>query len=188
MPTLRPTQYLHQITELEATPSVKHCVSKILKNAPQRRLEHHQAPGGWERLEQRQATWFSFQYCDLEPVHGRLLMCFTVVLQRSRGIQTSGNEKEDSQGRKTFWWSRSTLLSDPATKLPGPSNDWATQLDEVWNEDGFVEHNQVGKQELQFVWARITRCWHGWHPKNMFSFTWSDSIHNYLRTKTLVLT
>ena len=40
MPTWTITQYFHQITNLEATLSVKNCVSKILKHSPQRRLEH----------------------------------------------------------------------------------------------------------------------------------------------------
>ena len=41
---------LHQKTELEATPTVKTCVSKILKESPGRRQEHH-ASGNWKRLQ-----------------------------------------------------------------------------------------------------------------------------------------
>ena len=40
---------LHQNTELEATPSVKTGVSKILKESPGR--PEHQAPDKWKRLE-----------------------------------------------------------------------------------------------------------------------------------------
>ena len=39
------TQYLHQITKLEATPSKKNCARKDFNNSLQRRPEHHQAPG-----------------------------------------------------------------------------------------------------------------------------------------------
>ena len=57
------------------------------------------------------------------------------------------------QDWNTLRWSRITLLSDPAAKLismkvhvfsdstmcvgisnPDPSNNWATKLDDVWNE------------------------------------------------------
>ena len=44
------TQYFHQNIKLEATPSVKTCVSKILKEWTTRRQEH-QAPVNWKRLE-----------------------------------------------------------------------------------------------------------------------------------------
>ena len=64
----------------------------------------------------------------------------------------------------TFRWSRITLLSgDPAAKVIrvkvhmfsdstlcvgvsnlDPSNKWATQLEDVWNEHEFVEENQLG--------------------------------------------
>ena len=41
------TQYLHQNTEMEATPSVNARISKILRESPARRQEHHQAPSFW---------------------------------------------------------------------------------------------------------------------------------------------
>ena len=44
------TQYFHQNIKLEATPSVKTCVSNILKEWTTRRQEH-QAPVNWKRLE-----------------------------------------------------------------------------------------------------------------------------------------
>ena len=50
MPSWTNTQYFHQITKLEATPSVKTCVSRFLKESPGRRQEH-QARGNWKRLE-----------------------------------------------------------------------------------------------------------------------------------------
>ena len=43
-------QYFHQNTKLVATPSVKTCVSKILKESPGRRQEHR-AADNWMRLE-----------------------------------------------------------------------------------------------------------------------------------------
>ena len=45
MPTWTLTQHLHRVTKLEATLSVKPCVSKTSKNSQKRRLEPHQAPG-----------------------------------------------------------------------------------------------------------------------------------------------
>ena len=55
MPTWTITQYLHQITKLEATQSLKNSISKTRNISPQRRLEHHQAPGDRKRVEQHQA-------------------------------------------------------------------------------------------------------------------------------------
>ena len=46
MPTWTVTQYFHQITKLEATLSVKTCVSKIFKHSPWR-LEHYHDPRWW---------------------------------------------------------------------------------------------------------------------------------------------
>ena len=178
MSTLRPTcNTSTKLPSWKSTPSVKHCVSKIFKNAPQRRLEHHQAPGGWERLEQRQATWFSVQYCDLEPVHGRLLICFTMVLQDDEEFKRVATNKKIPKDAKHSDGHEVRCSVIQQQKLPDPSNDWATQLDEVWNEDGFVEHNQFGKQELHFVWARITRCWHGLTSKKhvQFHLNWARS-------------
>ena len=61
------------------------------------------------------------------------------------------------QDWNTLRWSRITLLSDPAAKLinmkvhvfsgstlcvgvsnPHPSSTWATKMEDVWNEHGFV--------------------------------------------------
>ena len=55
MPTWTATQCHHQNTELEATLSVKICVSKIFRKSPQRRLERRRALGHWKRLEYHQA-------------------------------------------------------------------------------------------------------------------------------------
>ena len=46
MPTWTIAQYFHQITKLEATLSVKTCVSKIFKHSPWR-LEHYHDPRWW---------------------------------------------------------------------------------------------------------------------------------------------
>ena len=64
-----------------------------------------------------------------------------------------------------------TLLRDPAAKLigmkvrvfsdstvrvgvPNPdiSNNWATSLDEAWNEQGFDEELNMAAREVQFIW------------------------------------
>ena len=95
--------------------------AKSQTNSPLRRLEHQKALGGRKRLEQYQALrlrtrrnrkpsrwcctasvqhfgWTSqtfvifIQHSVLEPVHGRLLMGFTLVEQVSRRCQTSRNE------------------------------------------------------------------------------------------------
>ena len=71
----------------------------------------------------------------------------------------------------TFRWSRITLLSDPGAKViklkfrvfpdstsrfgvsnPDPSNKWATQLEDVWNEHGFAEKLSLAAREVQFIW------------------------------------
>ena len=74
------------------------------------------------------------------------------------------------QSRKTFRWSRTTWLSVPAAKLirmkvhvlsdstlcigvsnPDPSNTWATKLEDVWNEHGFVEILNLAAREVRFI-------------------------------------
>ena len=75
------------------------------------------------------------------------------------------------QDWNTFRWSRMLLLSGPAAKLikmkvhvfsdstlcvgvsnPDPSNDRGTKLEDVWNEDGFVEQISRAAREVQFTW------------------------------------
>ena len=57
MPTWTITQFLHQNTKLEATPSVKTCVSNTLKESLGQRHEHP-ALDNWKRLEhQAQDDW-----------------------------------------------------------------------------------------------------------------------------------
>ena len=74
------------------------------------------------------------------------------------------------QDWNTFRWSRVTLLSDPAAKVlrmnvrvfsihivcwsleSRPSNNWATELDEVWNEHDFVEKYHLADREVQLIW------------------------------------
>ena len=78
------------------------------------------------------------------------------------------------QDWKTFRWSRITVLSDPVAKLirmkgsrvfrfhmmcwsqPDPSNDWATKLEDVWNENGSAETLDLTSREVQFIWHLLS--------------------------------
>ena len=100
------------------------------------------------------------------------------------------------QDRNTFRWLSITLSSDPAAKLirikihvfsdstlcvgvsnPDPSNNWATKLDDVWNEQGLVENIKLAAREVQFCWhvlpgtstieieKHIPKYFNGQHPE-----------------------
>ena len=84
------------------------------------------------------------------------------------------------QDWNTFRWSRLTLLTDPAANLirmkvhvlsdsslcvgvsnPDPSNNWATKLEDVWDEHGFVETLNLAAREVNAMHlARTTRCFY----------------------------
>ena len=51
MPTWTITQFFHQITKLESTPSVKNCVSKMLKNPPWSSIKLRATGGGWSSIK-----------------------------------------------------------------------------------------------------------------------------------------
>ena len=90
---------------------------------------------------------------------------------------------------KTFRCSRMTVLSDPAAKLikmkvqvfsnPDSSNKWATEVEDVWNEHGFVEQFNFAPREVQFIWhvlpdastldvkKRIQRSLNGQNPESL---------------------
>ena len=97
------------------------------------------------------------------------------TLSGQRQVQTLTERRDAynmqvSQDWKTFRWSRITLLSDTAGKLirmkvhvfsdstlcvgvsnPAPSNNWTTQVEEVWNEHGFDHRDSIRL-------ARTARC------------------------------
>ena len=99
-----------------------------------------------------------------------------LIQTMQRQVQTLIERKDSymmqvSQDWKTFRWSRTTLLSNPAAKLirmkvhvfsdstlcvgisnPGPSNNCATILDEVWNEHRFHETLNLAAREEHFMW------------------------------------
>ena len=62
MPTWTITQYFHGNIKLEATASVKPCVSKILKESAKRRLES-EAPDNWRLRMKLRATGFDRNIC-----------------------------------------------------------------------------------------------------------------------------
>ena len=39
-----------------------------------------------------------------------------------------------------------------------PSNNWATILEDEWNEHGFVEQLNLAAREVQFVWHVLPRA------------------------------
>ena len=74
----------------------------------------------------------------------------------------------------TFRWSRNTSLSDPAANLirmkacafsdstlcvgvsnSNPSNNWATKLEDVCDEHGFVEQFNLAARAVQFIWHTL---------------------------------
>ena len=76
-----------------------------------------------------------------------------------------------SQDWKTFRWSRTMLLSDPAANFDQDESSrvlrfyivcWSlksisiqqldNKLDDVWKEHGFAEHLKFTAQEVQFIW------------------------------------
>ena len=74
------------------------------------------------------------------------------------------------QDWNTYRRSKITLLNHPAAKLinmrvrlfsdstlcgvsnPDPSNNWATKLEDVWNEHGFVEKLTLAARDVRFIW------------------------------------
>ena len=110
--------------------------------------------------------WLSKDHEEFKRVAMNKSFATTQVLVQSmqRQVQalidrTDADNMQVFQDWKTFRWSRTKLLSDPAAKLirmnsrvlsdstmcvgvstPDPSNNWATKLEGVWNEHGFDEN------------------------------------------------
>ena len=78
------TQCLHQNTELEATPSVKTCVSKILKESLGSRQEH-QSRGNWKRLEHKAPGDRLLLRIRLTLVKGKFILNQTLMEQSTSG-------------------------------------------------------------------------------------------------------